>query len=68
MALHEPETENVWWSGCDEEGEDEFEDEIRANLEFDFWNIDINPEESPSDIRGNDGQLNDQDHPENEPE
>ena len=48
MALPEPEIENVWLSGSDEESEDEFEDEfedeIRANLEFNFGNININPE------------------------
>ena len=44
MALPEPEIENVWLSVSDEESEDEFEDEIIANLEFNFGNININPE------------------------
>ena len=39
MALSESDGENSWKTGSNEESEAESEDEIRANLEFDFGNI-----------------------------
>ncbi len=39
MALPESNGDNSWFSGSNEESEAESEDEIRANLEFDFGNI-----------------------------
>ena len=56
MALPEPEIENVWLPGSDEESEDEFEPWIES-LWYTVYHI-----------RQNDCQQNDQDHPENEPE
>ena len=67
MALPEPDLENQWLSGS-EESEDESEDEIRANLEFDFGNVDMDLEDIPANAVENNDQANDPIDPENQPE
>ena len=68
MASPESEAENSWFSGFDEESEDESEDELRANLEFEFGNIHINNEDIPEGINVINNQPDHQNEPENEPE
>ena len=39
MALPDSDGENSWFSGSNKESEAEYEDEIRADIEFDFGNV-----------------------------